>query len=78
MRATPAIRESLSALVDRARTETQVHLRTAVKDALRAFRERLDPDDQMLLLAVKTRSRFELFHTRSSCTVRGAGDLHTY
>lgn len=46
---TPALRESLSALIDRARSETQVHLRTEVKDKLRAFRAQLEPDDQLLL-----------------------------
>lgn len=40
----------LSALVERARTITQVHQRTDVKDRFRALRERLDPDDQMLLI----------------------------
>jgi RNA polymerase sigma-70 factor, ECF subfamily len=46
---TPALRDSLSALIDRARSETQVHLRTEVKDKLRAFRAQLEPDDQWLL-----------------------------
>ena len=40
----------LSALVDRVRTATQVHQRTDVKDRFRALRERLEPDDQMLLI----------------------------
>jgi RNA polymerase sigma-70 factor (ECF subfamily) len=43
------LRDSVSALIDHARTETQVHLRTAARDKLRAFREQLDPDDRMLL-----------------------------
>jgi RNA polymerase sigma factor (sigma-70 family) len=46
---TLALRDSLSALIDHARTETQVHLRTAARNKLRAFREQLDPDDRMLL-----------------------------
>lgn len=46
---TPALRDSLSAMIDRARSETQVHLRTEVKDKLRAFRAQLEPDDQLLL-----------------------------
>jgi DNA-directed RNA polymerase specialized sigma24 family protein len=46
---TPALRDSLSALIDRVRSETQVHLRTNVKDKLRTFREQLDPDEQLLL-----------------------------
>lgn len=46
---TLALRDSLSALMERARSETQVHLRTNVKQRLRAFREQLDADDQLLL-----------------------------
>jgi RNA polymerase sigma-70 factor, ECF subfamily len=41
--------ERLSALVDRVRTLTQIHQRTDIKDRFRALRERLEPDDQMLL-----------------------------
>lgn len=41
--------KSWSALIDRVRSETQVHQRTDVKDKVRALRERLEPDDQMLL-----------------------------
>lgn len=40
----------LSALVDRVRSRTQVHMRTDVKSRVRALRERLEPDDQMLLI----------------------------
>ncbi len=40
----------LSALVERVRTATQVHQRTDVKDRFRALRERLEPDDQTLLM----------------------------
>jgi len=40
----------VSVLVERLRTATQVHQRTEVKDRFRALRERLDPDDQMLLI----------------------------
>jgi RNA polymerase sigma factor (sigma-70 family) len=47
---TPLARDSLLALAERARSETQVHLRTDVKDKLRAFREQLEPDDQLLLV----------------------------
>jgi RNA polymerase sigma factor (sigma-70 family) len=47
---TPLPGDSLPALAERARSETQVHLRTEVKDKLRAFREQLDPDDQVLLV----------------------------
>jgi RNA polymerase sigma-70 factor (ECF subfamily) len=43
-------RESLSALIAQARSATQVHLRTDAKDRIRAIRDRLDPDDQMLLV----------------------------
>jgi RNA polymerase sigma-70 factor (ECF subfamily) len=40
----------VSVLVERLRSATQVHLRTDVKDRFRALRERLEPDDQMLLI----------------------------
>jgi len=40
----------LSALVDRVRTRTQIHQRTDVKSKMREIRERLAPDDQMLLV----------------------------
>jgi RNA polymerase sigma-70 factor (ECF subfamily) len=40
----------LSHLVERARSATQLHHRSEVKDRVRALRERLDPDDQMLLV----------------------------
>jgi RNA polymerase sigma-70 factor (ECF subfamily) len=53
---TLAGRESLSALVDRVRTDTQVHRRTEVKDKIRALREQLDPDDQTLLILCVDRS----------------------
>ena len=46
----PLLRHPVSALVAQARTETNIHLRTAVKDRLRVFREQLDPDDQTLLI----------------------------
>ena len=39
----------LSALVENVRSATQIHQRTDVKDRFRALRERLEPDDQMLL-----------------------------
>lgn len=42
--------DSLWGLVDRVRSETQIHKRTDVKDKVRALRERLPPDDQMLLV----------------------------
>jgi RNA polymerase sigma-70 factor (ECF subfamily) len=41
---------SLSALVERVRTATQNYRRTEVKDRVRELRERLAPDDQMLLI----------------------------
>jgi RNA polymerase sigma-70 factor (ECF subfamily) len=41
---------SASQLVDRVRSATEVHLRTDVKDKVRALRERLDPEDQTLLI----------------------------
>jgi RNA polymerase sigma-70 factor (ECF subfamily) len=47
---TLASNESLSALVDRVRSQTQIHKRTDVKDKVRALRDRLEPDDQMLLI----------------------------
>jgi RNA polymerase sigma-70 factor (ECF subfamily) len=40
----------LSALVENVRSATQVHQRTEVKDRFRALRERLDQEDQMLLI----------------------------
>lgn len=40
----------LSALVERVRSATQVYQRTEVKDRFRALRERLDADDQLLLI----------------------------
>lgn len=40
----------LSSLIARGRSATQAHLRTEVKDRVRALREQLDPDDQMLLI----------------------------
>ena len=40
----------LSELVERVRSATQIHQRTEVKDRVRALREQLDPDDQMLLI----------------------------
>jgi RNA polymerase sigma-70 factor (ECF subfamily) len=42
--------DSLSALVDRIRTTTEMHLRTDFKDRARSLRERLDPEDQTLLI----------------------------
>jgi RNA polymerase sigma-70 factor (ECF subfamily) len=39
----------LSQLVEQARTRTEAHRRTEVKNQMRALREKLDPDDQMLL-----------------------------
>jgi RNA polymerase sigma-70 factor (ECF subfamily) len=40
----------VSAWIERARSATQIHQQTAVKDRVRALREQLDPDDQMLLV----------------------------
>ncbi len=40
----------VSELIERARSATQIHQQTAVKDRVRALREQLDPDDQMLLV----------------------------
>ena len=42
----------LSQIVDGVRSRTQVHRRTETKDRLRALRERLDRDDQMLLVQI--------------------------
>jgi RNA polymerase sigma-70 factor (ECF subfamily) len=42
--------ERLSALVERVRSATQVYRRTDAKDRFRALRERLEADDQMLLI----------------------------
>jgi RNA polymerase sigma-70 factor (ECF subfamily) len=41
---------SVSQAIGRARSATQIHQRTDVKDGVRALREQLEPDDQMLLL----------------------------
>src|SRR6185436_2450489 len=43
-------KESLSQMVDRMRSATEVHLRTDVKGKVRALRDRLDPEDQTLLI----------------------------
>ena len=43
-------RASLSALIAQVRSATQAHRRTEAKAAIQAIRERLDPDDQMLLV----------------------------
>lgn len=40
----------VSQYIERARSATQLHQQTAVKDRVRALREQLDPDDQMLLV----------------------------
>lgn len=40
----------VSQFLERARSSTQLHQQTAVKDRVRALREQLDPDDQMLLV----------------------------
>lgn len=40
----------ISQIVEHARSATQLHQQTAVKDRMRALRERLDPDDQVLLV----------------------------
>ncbi len=40
----------LSQLVDQVRSRTEVYRRSEVKDRVRALRERLEPDDQMLLI----------------------------
>jgi RNA polymerase sigma-70 factor (ECF subfamily) len=39
----------LSQLVEQTRTRTEAHRRTEVKTQMRALRDKLDPDDQMLL-----------------------------
>jgi RNA polymerase sigma-70 factor (ECF subfamily) len=41
---------AISDIVQRVRSATQIHQQTAVKDRVRALRDRLDPDDQMLLV----------------------------
>lgn len=41
---------SVSALIHRSRSETQAHLRTETKDKVRALRDRLSDDDQLLLV----------------------------
>lgn len=46
----------VSQMVDRMRSATQVHQQTVVKDRVRALRERLDPEDQMLLVLRVDRS----------------------
>jgi RNA polymerase sigma-70 factor, ECF subfamily len=48
-RMTHALGDSLSALIDRARTDTALHLRTTAKNKARAFRAQLQPDEQLLL-----------------------------
>lgn len=40
----------VSQLMERMRSATQIHQQTAVKDRVRALRERLDEDDQLLLV----------------------------
>jgi RNA polymerase sigma-70 factor (ECF subfamily) len=40
----------ISQWVERARSATQLHQQTAIKDRMRELRERLDPDDQVLLV----------------------------
>jgi RNA polymerase sigma-70 factor (ECF subfamily) len=42
--------EQLSAIVDELRTRTPIYRRTEVKSSIRALRERLDPEDQLLLV----------------------------
>ncbi len=44
-----ALDPHLATLIDRVRTETALHLRTASKDRIRALRDRLRPDDRTLL-----------------------------
>lgn len=41
---------SISRMVERARSATSSHRRTEVRDRVRELRERLDPDDQTLLI----------------------------
>jgi RNA polymerase sigma-70 factor (ECF subfamily) len=41
---------NLSQLIERARTRTEVYRQTDVKNQMRALREHLEPDDQMLLI----------------------------
>jgi RNA polymerase sigma-70 factor (ECF subfamily) len=43
-------RASVSALIAQARSATQIHLRSEAKERIRGIRDRLDPDDQMLLI----------------------------
>ena len=64
--------ERLSALVERVRTATHVHQRTEVKDRFRALRERLEPDDQMLLILRVDR---DLPWRDIALTMAGDGDL---
>lgn len=40
----------VSQMVERVRSATQIHQQTGVKDRVRALRERLDPEDQILLV----------------------------
>lgn len=40
----------VSHMIEQARSATQLHQQTAVKDRMRALRERLDPEDQVLLV----------------------------
>lgn len=49
-RAVPLSDAPISELVAQVRETTLVHLRTEVKDRVRALREQLDPDDQTLLV----------------------------
>jgi len=42
--------ESISALVERLRTTTEVYRQTTIKNRFRLLREQLDDDDQMLLI----------------------------
>jgi RNA polymerase sigma-70 factor (ECF subfamily) len=48
--ALPLSQAPVDALVAEVRATTLVHLRTEVKDRVRALRDQLDPDDQMLLI----------------------------
>jgi len=40
----------VSEVIDQVRTRTELHLRSEVKDGVRRLRERLDPEEQQLLL----------------------------
>jgi RNA polymerase sigma-70 factor (ECF subfamily) len=47
---TLSVPDGLTQMIERVRSITQLHQQTVVKDRVRALRERLEPDDQMLLV----------------------------